>query len=120
MGVSCMRPEKVEQRTWPEFQSKHLEIVLQKKRSGSAETMDQEAVVKEVTSKDMTCPICNDNYDQLKMAVIVCSESHTICYACKDMLLASKQVKYRVCPYCKTLINSSLVRVNDKLIQQGQ
>lgn len=66
MGASCVRPEKVEQRTMPVLHSKHLEIVLQlaseADRSGSAETMDQSIVVKEVTSKDMTCPICKDKY----------------------------------------------------------
>ena len=45
MGVSCMRSERVEQRTCPELHRRHLEIVLQlgaeTKRSGSAETMDQ-------------------------------------------------------------------------------
>jgi uncharacterized CHY-type Zn-finger protein len=43
-------------------------------------------------------------------------ENHTICSVCKDMLLATKVERYKVCPFCKRLLRKEDVRVNENLL----
>jgi uncharacterized CHY-type Zn-finger protein len=74
-----------------------------------------------VGESELYCVICKERYNrEERQPMEICQEGHTICGVCRDMLLATKVERYKVCPFCKRLLHGSDMRLNQALLSQLQ
>jgi hypothetical protein len=135
MGTSCISNKHANEKENlrpPQNSARQLEIALNPKISSKSTSRDNDTAHRnsppsetkssEVGGKQAaggpkpSCSLCQEGFDgQARLPVMLCEQEHTICRACKDMLLATPVPRYRVCPWCKAPILDQFVRPNQQL-----